>query len=60
MFLAPSLCLLMSMDDLRPAIEGHPAGQLARQVVPNFPDRTPPIFPGEWLSGLRSEAAGGG
>jgi glutathione S-transferase len=58
--LAPSLCLLMSMDDLRPAIEGRPAGQLARRVVPNFPGRMPPIFPGEWLSGLRSEAAGGG
>jgi glutathione S-transferase len=57
--LAPSLCLLMSMDDLRPAIEERPAGQLARRVVPNFPGRMPPIFPGEWLSSLRPEAAGG-
>jgi hypothetical protein len=50
----------MSMDDLRPAIEARPAWQLARRLVPNFPGRMPPVFPGEWLSGLRSEAAGGG
>ena len=52
--LGPSLCLLMTFDDLRPAIESRPAGQLASQVVPNFPGRMPPIFPGEWLAGLRT------
>jgi glutathione S-transferase len=52
--LAPSLCLLMSMDDLRPAIEARPAWQLARRLVPNFPGRMPPVFPAEWLGGLRS------
>ncbi|MGH2982796.1 MAG: hypothetical protein ACRDK5_00855 [Solirubrobacterales bacterium] len=52
--LAPSLCLLMTFDDLRPAIENRRAGQLASRLVPNFPGRMPPVFPGEWLAGLRS------
>jgi glutathione S-transferase len=52
--LAPSIRLLMSFDDLRPAIERRPAGQLASRLVPDFPGRTPPVFPGEWLAGLRS------
>jgi glutathione S-transferase len=54
---APSIRLLMSFDDLRPEIEGRPAGQLASRVVPSFPGKTPPVFPPEWLQPLR--AAGG-
>jgi hypothetical protein len=45
--------LLMSFDDLRPAIESRPAGQLASRLAPDFPGRTPPVFPGEWLAGVR-------
>ena len=52
--LAPSIRLLMSFDDLRPAIESRPAGQLASRLVPEFPGRTPPVFPDEWLAGLRA------
>ena len=52
--LAPSLRLLMSFDDLRPFIEGRPCGEMANRVVPEFPGRTPQIFPAEWLSALRS------
>ena len=51
--LAPSLRLLMSFDDLRPFIEGRPCGELANRVAPDFPGRTPAIFPAEWLGGLR-------
>ena len=51
--IAPSLCLAMSLDDLRPAIEGRPAGRLATRIVKHFPGRTPPVLPPEWLqSGL--------
>jgi glutathione S-transferase len=50
--LAPSLRLLMSFDDLRPYIESRPCGELAMRVVPDFPGRTPPVFPPEWLVGL--------
>ncbi len=55
--IAPSLGLAMTMDDLRPAIAARPAGALAERVVPNYPGRTPPIFPREWLAPLSAGAA---
>jgi glutathione S-transferase len=55
--IAPSLGLAMTLDDLRPAIENHPAGALAKRVVPNYPGHTPPILPAAWLEPLRSPAA---
>ena len=42
----------MSFDDLRPFIEGRPAGEMAMRVVPDFPGRTPAVVPPEWLAGL--------
>lgn len=51
--IAPSIRLLMSFDDLRPFIEGRPAGEMAMRIVPDFPGRTPPLVPAEWLDGLR-------
>ena len=50
--IAPSLRLLMSFDDLRPFIEGRPCGEMAMRIVPEFPGRTPQIFPADWLAGL--------
>ena len=58
--IAPSLRLLMSFDDLRPFIEGRPCGEMAMRVVPEFPGRTPQIFPADWLAGLAAKAGGGG
>jgi glutathione S-transferase len=52
--IAPTLRLAMTMDDLRPFIESRPAGELAMRLVPDFPGRTPPVFPAEWLGGFRS------
>ena len=52
--IAPSLRLAMSLDDLRPAFEGRPAGLLATRVVKHFPGRTPPVLPPEWLVDFRS------
>jgi glutathione S-transferase len=52
--IAPSVGLAMTLDDLRPAIEGRPAGALARRVVPDYPGKTPPILPAEWLEPLRA------
>jgi glutathione S-transferase len=52
--LAPSLRLLMSMDDLGPYIDGRPCGELAKRIDPNFPGRMPPVLPAEWLEPLRS------
>jgi glutathione S-transferase len=52
--IAPSIGLAMTLDDLRPAIEGRPAGALAKRVVPDYPGQTPPILPAAWLEPLRS------
>ena len=52
--IAPSLRLAMSFDDLRPAIENHPAGQLALRVVPHYPGRIPPLLPAAWLEPLHT------
>lgn len=50
--IAPSLGLAMTLDDLRPAIEARPAGELARRFVPNYPGRMPPVVPADWLESL--------
>lgn len=39
--IAPSLCLLMTVGDLRPLIEPRPGGQLARAMFPDFPGDIP-------------------
>ncbi len=52
--IAPSVALLMTMDDLKPFIERRPAGELARRLVPEFPGHTPPGFPAAWLEPLRA------
>ena len=46
---APSLALLMTLEDIRPAIEDRPAGKLAKKLVPDFPGHTPPVLPPEYL-----------
>jgi glutathione S-transferase len=55
--IAPSLALLMSMDDIRPAIEGRPAAALPARLTPDFPGHAPPVLPAEWLAPLRGPAA---
>ena len=47
---ATSLALLMSHDDLRPAIAARAAGRLAERLAPDYPGRMPPAFPPEWLT----------
>ena len=54
---ATSLHLLMTLDDVRPALEQRPAGELALRVAPEYPGRVPPIFPSAWLESLRAPAA---
>ncbi len=49
-----SLRLAMTMDDLRPAIEERPAGQMALRAIPEFPGQTPPVLPPAWLEPLRA------
>ena len=44
-----SLALLRSMDDLKPYVEGRPAGELIDRLVPGFPGRAGPGLPPDWL-----------
>jgi glutathione S-transferase len=55
--IATTLRLAMTLDDLRPAIESRPAGELAMRLVPDYPGHTPPILPPAWLRALRSASA---
>jgi glutathione S-transferase len=52
--IATSIGLMMTMADLRPAIEGRPAAALAAKIVPGYPGHTPPVFPAAWLDPLRA------
>ena len=48
-----SVALLARLEDLRPAIEGRPCGELARRLFPRYPGNVPAgALPAEWLTGL--------
>lgn len=55
--IAASLRQALSSEDLRPAIEGRPAAELAARVVPRFPGNVGPAFPDDWLAPLRAVRA---
>jgi glutathione S-transferase len=55
--IAAALRLAMTLDDLRPAIEVRPAGELAVRVIPDFPGRVPRVLPTGWLAPLAPAAA---
>jgi glutathione S-transferase len=55
--IAPSLRLLMTFEDVEPAITGRPAGRLATRVLPRAPGHIPAAFPDAWLAPLRQGAA---
>jgi len=54
--IAGGLRLAMTLQDLRPEIEGRPAGELAKRLMPEFPGDAPPVLPADWLEPLRSAA----
>jgi glutathione S-transferase len=48
--IAPTLRLLMTLEDLRPLIASRPAGQLAQRLFPDVPGSIPAgSLPSEWL-----------
>jgi glutathione S-transferase len=51
-----SLRLLITLQDLRAAIESRPAGELALRAAPDYPGDAPPILPPAWLESLRAAA----
>ncbi len=50
----PAIRLALTMDDLRPFIEGRPVGMAAMRLLPGFPGTVPPGLPDEWLEKLRA------
>jgi glutathione S-transferase len=54
--IATSLRLLMTLQDVRPAIASRPAGELAMRIVPEYPGDAPPVLPASWLEPLRASA----
>jgi glutathione S-transferase len=48
--IAPSLSLLMTVDELRPAIEARSSGRLAKSLVPEYPGRSAGVLPQKWLA----------
>jgi glutathione S-transferase len=55
--IAPSVRLLWCMRDVRPALEGRPAAELAERVAGRLDATLPAVFPAEWLAPLRAHAA---
>jgi glutathione S-transferase len=47
--IASSVRLLMALDQLRPLIDGRPAGDLALKLVPDFRGRVPAGLPEDWI-----------
>jgi glutathione S-transferase len=54
--IGPTVRVLLSFADLRPAIEGRPAEELARALLPAWPIEVPPFLPPEWLATGRGAA----
>jgi glutathione S-transferase len=51
--IATTARMLLAFEDLRPAVEGRPAADLAMRHLPEYPGPTPPFLPEEWLAPLR-------
>jgi len=47
--IAPSVCLLLAFDQLRPLIEARPAGAFATRVAPALRGHIPPVLPVDWV-----------
>jgi glutathione S-transferase len=59
--IAPSLRMLLTIEDLRPAIEGRPAGEFARRLVPDYAARiSPGVFPPELVARVLAQARSSG
>jgi glutathione S-transferase len=54
--IAPSVRLLWCMRDIRPALEGRPAAELAERVAGRLDATLPAVFPADWLAPLRARA----
>jgi glutathione S-transferase len=53
-----SLRLLLTLEDVRPALVGRPAEALGMRVLPDLPGYAPSTLPPEWLAPLSPDPAG--
>jgi glutathione S-transferase len=51
--IAPSTRALMWFEDLRPAIEGRPAGAHALRLAPRYAGAIPAVFPEDAVAAFR-------
>lgn len=52
--IATSVRLLLTIADLAPALEGHPAARFATELMPDYPTGIPAgLVPREWLEPIR-------
>jgi glutathione S-transferase len=47
--IATTVRVLLAFEDLRPRVEGRPAGALAMRLLPGFPGPIPRTLPAAWL-----------
>lgn len=47
--IATSMRLLLAYEDLKPYIDGRPAAEHAKRVVPDYKAHFPKVFPADWL-----------
>jgi glutathione S-transferase len=55
--IAGALALARSLQDLRPAIDARPAGELPKRLMPDYRGDVPPCLPPEWLEPLRADTS---
>lgn len=55
--IAPSVRLFSVLEDVRPALEGRPAAELAERVASRLQGHIPPVFPADWLAPIRAHAS---
>jgi len=53
--IAATVRLAMTVEDLRPAVESRPAGELAMRILPEYDGHLPPGLPAQWLAPLVRE-----
>jgi len=52
--IATTVRVLLAFEDLRTPVEARPAGELARRVLPSYPEPIPRVLPSEWLAPLQT------
>jgi len=53
--ISTSIRMLLNFEDLRGPLDGRPAAELARRLIPDYPGRVPAIFPAAWLAGIATK-----